>query len=249
MIRLTDSRQGSETGFALIEIIVALAIMALVGLMAWKGMDAMIRGREIIDQNANQDARYSQLVRQFERDCQQILRPDELSFLSNANTASLGNQVNNLTSLPTLVVGAKNIWWLRHYRTDNQDAWLLVGYGTSSQGLQRWTSSPLFRRTEAGSLWSRVMRDPDLNSSDLLVSLEMPQVVRQKITVHSSILNGAGGGGISATGTAASSTTINNTSAEAVRSIAPSQRGVTLQWWIKDISLPITRSCLMGGSL
>ena len=70
-----------EQGFALLEVVVALVIMALVGLMAWRGMDAMIRGREIIDRRANQDAGYSQLVRQFERDCQEILRRDEIGAL------------------------------------------------------------------------------------------------------------------------------------------------------------------------
>jgi len=31
--------------------------------------------------------------------------------------------------------------------------------------------------------------------------------------------------------------------------IAPDQQGLIMQWWIKDIALPITRSCLMGGAL
>lgn len=35
---------NTDLGFALLEVIVALVIMALVGLMAWRGMDAMIRG-------------------------------------------------------------------------------------------------------------------------------------------------------------------------------------------------------------
>jgi general secretion pathway protein J len=63
-----------DQGFALIEVLVAMTIMALVGLMAWRGMDALILGREVIDGRANQDAVYTQLVNQFERDCQFILR-------------------------------------------------------------------------------------------------------------------------------------------------------------------------------
>lgn len=41
-------------------------------------------GREVIDRRANQDADYSQLVRQFERDCQSVLGKDELSALGNS---------------------------------------------------------------------------------------------------------------------------------------------------------------------
>jgi len=262
---------SSERGFALLEVIVALVIMALVGIMAWRGMDAMIRGRETIDRRANQDASYSQLVRQFERDCQEILRRDELMALSSAS-------VSGSTSATTsLAAGAKNIWWLRRYRADNQDAWMVVGYGMSPAGLQRWTSRPLLRRNEAGSLWSSISRDPDLNSSDLLVSLEVPAIVRQSFRVQTSIVNGSGSSGISASGTgtpaANASTTSatnlagNNTSSSgsnssssnagatpsnpssAVTNVYPDQQGVVMQWWIKDITLPITRSCLMGGAL
>jgi hypothetical protein len=31
--------------------------------------------------------------------------------------------------------------------------------------------------------------------------------------------------------------------------ITADQQGVMMQWWIKDIALPMTRSCLMGGAL
>ena len=58
-----------EAGFTLIEVMVALVVIAIVGLMAWRGMDAMIRGQESIEGRAKQDALYVQVVRQFERDC------------------------------------------------------------------------------------------------------------------------------------------------------------------------------------
>ena len=34
----------SEAGFTLIEVLVALIVISIVGLMAWRGMDAMMRG-------------------------------------------------------------------------------------------------------------------------------------------------------------------------------------------------------------
>ena len=251
---------GRDSGFALLELIVALVIMALVGLMAWRGMDAMIRGREVIDRRANQDADYSQLVRQFEKDCQSVLVRDELSSLVNAQAGAnaIGGAVSAIAS------GAKNIWFLRHYRADNVDAWLIAGYGVGPNGLQRWTSKPLLQRADAGTLWFGISRDPDLASSDLLVSLEVPSVVRQSFQVKTSVLSGAGGSGITAPGTgnpnassASASTgtapTPSNSpsanSASIVSSLLPEQQGVIMQWWIKDIALPITRSCLMGSAL
>jgi prepilin-type N-terminal cleavage/methylation domain-containing protein len=234
----TKHAANADTGFALLEVIVALVIMALVGLMAWRGMDAMIRGREIIDQRANQDADYSQLVRQFEKDCQSILVRNELISLANSQA---GGASANPTS--AIASGAKNIWFLRRYRADNIDAWLIAGYGIGPTGLQRWTSKPLLRRAEAGALWLGISRDPDLSSSDLLLSLEVPSVVRQSFRVQNSGVSGAGSSGISASGSGSpnTATNLNNSTTE--------QQGVVMQWWIKDVALPITRSCLMEGAL
>jgi len=257
---------GGQLGFALLELIVAMAIMAIVGLLAWRGMDAMIRGREVIERRSNEDLTYVQLVRQFDRDCQEILRRDELNFSlgTTNNSASTtaptttGN-LSNLTgnALPSIAAGSKNIWWLRHYHADMQDAWLLVGYGMSPTGLQRWTSQPLLRRSDALALWNNALRNPDLLSSDLLVSWQAPNIVRQSFVIQNSLLSGAGGSGISATGTgtpiannANNNSNTNNTATNpAIGVITPDQQGLVMQWWLKDISLPITRSCLMGGAL
>lgn len=249
-----ENFKQSDRGFALIEMVVALVIMALVGLMAWRGMDTMIRGREGIDKRANQDAEYTQLVRQFERDCQSVLSRDEIIGLASAVT---GSAISG-----SVVVGAKNIWFLRRYRVDNIDAWLIAGYTVGSTGLQRWTSRPLMQRTEAGALWSGIARDPDLNSSDMVLSLELPSIVRQTFQIQTSVVNGAGGAGMTASGTGGSSTPSNpspvNTNTPSsptpsatggITPLAADQQGVTMQWWVKDIALPITRSCLMGSAL
>lgn len=242
----------SFAGFALLEFIVAIAIMTLVGLMAWRGMDAMIRGREVIDRRANQDADYTQLVRQFEKDCQSVLVRDELSSLANVQA---GGGVN-AGAVSAIASGAKNIWFLRRYRMDSVDAWLVTGYGMGPTGLQRWTSRPLLQRAEAGALWFGISRDPDLSSSDLLLSLEVSSVVRQSFRVQTSVLSGGGSGGISASGTGSSSSPVSPVSsgnpgstASTFTNVLPEQQGVVMQWWIKDVALPITRSCLMGGAL
>lgn len=259
---MTTSSQDTyqqEQGFALIEMIVALVIMALVGLMAWRGMDAMIRGRETIDRRANLDANYFQLVRQFERDCQESLRRDEVAPLFSAAGAGGGigssasgsvSSATNTSAISSLAAGAKNIWWVRRYRADNQDAWMIVGYAMSPAGLQRLTSRPLLRRSEAGTLWASISRDPDLISTELLVSVEVPTIVRQAFQVQTSAISGAGGNGISASGTGTSAGTSNAAAGNTpISNVFPDPQGVTMQWWIKDQTLPINRSCLMGGAL
>jgi general secretion pathway protein J len=231
-------KPSRDLGFALVEVLVAMTIMALVGIMAWRGMDALIRGREGIDRRANQDAAYTQLVNQFERDCQAIVRPEELG----ANPIS---------------VGAKTIWWVRQYRLDQRDAFLIVGYGMAPGGLQRWTSRPLLRRSEASALWTGISRDPDLQSSELTISLTLPEIVRQTAIVNISPVSGAGGPGVAPSGTAAPVTPSSNASAApatpntpaVLATTSPDQRGVLMQWWLRDSNLPLTRSCLMPGAL
>ena len=272
-------KSSQQSGFALLELIVAMAIMAIVGLLAWRGMDAMIRGREVIERRSNEDLSYIQLVRQFDRDCQEILRREELNAATSgassssatpntatntspnataANPSAAATSAVNLSTstVPSIAVGSKNIWWLRHYRADMQDAWLLVGYGMGPSGLQRWTSQPLLRRDVALQAWNNALRNPDLPSTDLLVSWQAPNIVRQAFILQSSLMSGAGGSGISATGTGsapANVTPANNTnntpSTPGVSVITPDQQGLIMQWWLKDIALPITRSCLMGSAL
>ena len=235
-----------DQGFALIEVLVAMTIMALVGLMAWRGMDALILGREVIDGRANQDAVYTQLVNQFERDCQFILRADVLG--SNPLSA-----------------GAKNIWWIRQWHVDNRDAWMIVGYGITPAGLQRWTSAPLLRRTEAAALWAGVSRDPDLLSSSFRVSLTLPDVIRQTAFVRTALASGVSApppappnpstpsatdpNATAAQGSAANNVPTTPNNPLTLAALTPDHRGVEMQWWLRSANLPITRSCLMGSGL
>jgi general secretion pathway protein J len=250
-------RLPRDQGFALIEVLVAMTIMALVGLMAWRGMDALIMGRDVIDRRANQDATYAQLVNQFERDCQFILRAEVLG--SNPLSA-----------------GAKNIWWIRQLQVDNRDAWMIVGYGVTPAGLQRWTSTPLLRRTEALALWAGVSSDPDLLSTNFRVSLTLPEVIRQTVFVRTALATGASAippappipntpttptatpaTDPNATAPTTAASAANNTSTTTPNpnspltqvAITPDHRGVVMQWWLRNANLPITRSCLMGGGL
>ena len=234
-----ESLHNGVQGFALIEVMVALAIMALVGIMAWRGMDVMIRGREAIERRANQDDVYFQLVKQFERDCQEILRRDEMTYLSSAVLSSSAN-----TDMSALAFGTKNIWLIRRYSADKQDSWMVVGYGISTSGLLRWASRPLLRRADGAALWSGISRDPDLVSSDILVSLEVPTIARQSFQVKAI----GGTSGVSASGTGTSELKSAQGNLE-ISNVNPDQQGVVMQWWINGVSLPITRSCLMGGAL
>ena len=195
---------SSESGFTLIEVLVALIVISMVGLMAWRGMDAMMRGQENIESRAKQDALYMQLIRQFERDCQEIIPSATLD-------------------VPSYSVGEKNIWWVRRFEQANQIHWVIVGYGISTNGLRRLVSQPLANKTEILGLWQPIIRDPDLISSNMKISLEIPEIIYQETNAITS---------------AASQAAMSNQLA-----------GLSMRWGIKNIPFPISRSCLAGTSL
>jgi len=194
----------SEAGFTLIEVMVALVVISIVGLMAWRGMDAMIRGQEGIEGKSKQDALYFQVVRQFERDCQEILLSSNLE-------------------VPVYAAGQKNIWWLRRYDQANQINWVIVGYGVSENGLRRWISRSLTNKSDALGLWQAVLRDPDLVSSNMKSTLEIPEIILQEASL---ITNNPSQG-----------------------SNIPQLAGFNIRWGLRNIAFPITRSCLAGTSL
>lgn len=55
-------------GFTLVEVLVALLIMAVVAVLGWRGIDSMARSREVAQSASERTLRLSALVAQFEQD-------------------------------------------------------------------------------------------------------------------------------------------------------------------------------------
>jgi general secretion pathway protein J len=60
------------SGFTLVEVLVALVIMATMAAMAWKGIDALTRSREIAQQRLAQTARLQTVLAQWEVDLRAV---------------------------------------------------------------------------------------------------------------------------------------------------------------------------------
>ena len=57
-----------QAGFSLIEVMIAILIMALLSLMAWQGLDSMIRANSQLEQRTQETARLMRALQQFELD-------------------------------------------------------------------------------------------------------------------------------------------------------------------------------------
>lgn len=60
-------------GFTLVEVLVALTVMALIAGMAWQGIDAMVRSRDAAQTSSERSLRLGTVLAQWEHDLQAVL--------------------------------------------------------------------------------------------------------------------------------------------------------------------------------
>lgn len=133
---------ANARGFSLIEMMIALVIMSMLGLMGWRGLDGLIRGKERIEgySNEQRDLHYALTV--LNRDC---------------NAMMSGENFN----APPVAIGKSTTWWIRNAGANNIPAWQLVGYTAGAEGLERMISPPFNSRDAALEAWQELLKAPD----------------------------------------------------------------------------------------
>ncbi|WP_022980471.1 type II secretion system protein J [Ideonella sp. B508-1] len=117
-------------GFTLVEVLVALFIMAVLAMMAWRGIDALVRSRDGAQGNAQQILVLSATVNQWEQDLAQLQRTPGVPALKYDGAA------------------------LRLTRRA-KDGLILVVWMLQGDTLYRWTSPPSSRVTDLQEWWLR----------------------------------------------------------------------------------------------
>ena len=59
-------------GFTLIEVLVALVIMATMAVMSWRGIDALLKSRDIAQSHLDQTVRLQTVLAQWEQDLRSL---------------------------------------------------------------------------------------------------------------------------------------------------------------------------------
>ena len=126
-------------GFTLVEVLVALFIMALMAGLAWRGLDGVVRGRDAGRDAIDRTMRLNTLLSQWQTDLQSLHQnnvvPSVLAFDGRAL------RLTRLSDGGVQLVA----WWL------DGDSW------------QRWTSVPT---TRAGDLQQAWLRSQQLQRKD-----------------------------------------------------------------------------------
>jgi len=127
-----QARRSIRAGFTLIEVMVALVVLSVMTLMGWRGIEAMLRTREIAQANLETTARLQTVLAQWEQDLQQL----EEGRDSGVDALSFDGATLRIT---------------RH-RTEGLQ---LVAWGVRDGSLYRWESRIARTRGELQSAWAQ----------------------------------------------------------------------------------------------
>lgn len=125
-------------GFTLVEVLVALFVMALMAALAWRGVDGVLKSRDAGRESVDHTMRLTTLMSQWETDLQSL-------------HADAG--------VPALAFDGRTLRMVR--RADN--GLQLVAWSLDGGRWQRWTSAPA---TRAGDLQQAWLRSQQLQPDD-----------------------------------------------------------------------------------
>lgn len=147
------------------ETLIALAIMAVLSLMAWQGLDAVIRGKEVIENQQAKNSLRVDWVRQFEMDCQNLLSQQQFE-------------------LGAVESGIDSLWLLRNQSDAKGNYLEIVGYIKDSNGLTRWVSPPYSQKKEALNTWIEISRDLNNPPGNFTNSNQWSDINKQDVFIH-----------------------------------------------------------------
>ena len=136
-------RHHHARGFTLIEVLVAMTIMAIVAIMSWQGVDGIVRARTASQLRLEQVLRVSSVLAQWEQDLDSAQDSGVLPSAMAFDGASMRVSRRVPGGLQMVVWSLRGGTWLR---------WAGPVVTTASELQQNWMSSQQFLGSEVGQL-------------------------------------------------------------------------------------------------
>ena len=160
------SKARGSRGFTLFELLLAIAVMSLLAILSWRGLDGMVRAQEITRQRADEMLVLQAALGQWGTDL------DALVSIANTTPLDWDGQVLRLTRRSSAVPdeGALVVAWTRRNNNQGLGQWL------------RWQSPPVRTRAdwrqawEQAAQWARTPGDAERRYEVTLLPLDNWQI-------------------------------------------------------------------------
>ncbi|MBV5297827.1 MAG: prepilin-type N-terminal cleavage/methylation domain-containing protein [Rhodoferax sp.] len=136
-----------QRGFTLIELLIAITLMAVLAGLSWRGLDSLMRSRDITQAQVDKTAVLQTVLAQWQADLNAVQPVPS----NNANTTDAGVQWDGRTLRLTRRATA--------WRADGADAglWVVAWTLRGNQWL-RWQSAPVQTRAALQQAWANAER-------------------------------------------------------------------------------------------
>jgi general secretion pathway protein J len=131
---------SKQYGFTLIEVMVALLLMAILSVLSWRALDSMSRTREILDAHGKQDDQLKSVFNQWDKDCR-----------------SFGLKANWVVSVPVRMDETQLVFLKEKQLANGITRPIVVMYELQGKALVRMESRPLNTRQELTRAWTNAL--------------------------------------------------------------------------------------------
>lgn len=143
----TNGDRTRYSGFTLIELLIAISILAIVAILGWRGLDSIVRSREVLTSELEQTRSLQLTFAQLQSDCSQ-----------NVNPLSYPNLPEHRSSWiePQRLILIRN-----EYMEDEAPAMQVVVYRLQNSNLTRFESIPTRDLAVLKQLLDQARNPPD----------------------------------------------------------------------------------------